>query len=322
VAQENDTRTERIVRTNVLSHPQTDVETTRETVSIQKSPSHQTNPASPAPRLRQTPSFHRRLPRFHRAKGSHRPPLALQPRDLELLRTAHDYRLLTTVQYLQLFNDESRDGLYRRLQKLFHHGYLDRIGTNPNAPMLYALAKRGADVLEVFARKDVGDRYVAHQLMIGDFRIALTLAARQQGITLAWRPFPQSPPVRPDGFFSLQFRDLPDGRNRAFFMLEADRSTMPRERFVEKLRAYEAWRMAGGHTSSLGIRSFRVLTVTKSVERMRGILRATAADARLASRNGAYWFTAVHEYGADFEILGRVWYIAGDSGLPTSLLPT
>jgi hypothetical protein len=306
-----------------VAAPETPVETTLETVSAANSAPERADSAIPTSRLRQTSSLHCCLPRFHRAKGSHRPPLALQARDLELLRTAHDYRLITTPQYFRLFSDDSRDGIYRRLQKLFHHGYLDRLGTNPNAPMLYALAKRGADVLEVSARKDVGDRYVAHQLMIGDFRIALTHAAGAHGIDLTWRTLPQALPVRPDGFFSLQFPELPEGRNRAFFMLEADRSTMPRERFVEKLRAYRAWHLAGGHTEALGIRTFRVLTVTRSDERLGGLVRAAreAGEVGLSLRH--FWFASEKRFTAEVPgaIFGWIWETPDRPGEFLSLLP-
>jgi hypothetical protein len=216
----------------------------------------------------------------------------LQDRDLELLRAAYHYRLISTLQYLLLFADESRDGVYRRLQKLFHHGYLDRIGSNPNAPLVYALGRRGAEFLEVTVRREVGERYVLHQLMVGDFRVALTLAAKERGIVLTWRGVGQDLPVRPDGFFGLQFPWLPEGRNRAHFFLEADRSTMPRERFVEKLVAYATWHAQGGHTAQLGVRNFRVLTVTKSGERAASLLSTAAASRDLREHVERFWFTS------------------------------
>ena len=158
--------------------PETARETTVGTVSSPITVSRNEIPDSFAPRHRSTP-FRRRLPRFTRAKRSHRPPIALQDRDLELLRTVADYRLISTPQFLRLFEGESRDGIYRKLQRLFHHGYLDRIGTNPNAPLLYGLGQRGADVLGVSRRKEVSDPYVDHQLMIGD-RIMLPSEALAQ----------------------------------------------------------------------------------------------------------------------------------------------
>jgi len=182
--------------------------------------------------------------------------------------------------------------------------------------MLYALGRRGAEVLDVPVRKGVGERYVAHQLMIGNVRIALTLASRERGIVCVWRSFPGGDafPIRPDGFFSFQFPELPEGRNRAFFFLEADRSTMPRERFVEKLRRYEAWHAGGAHTAVLGIRSFRVLTVTKSPERLASLLAAVAAEARIERRRG-YWFTGEADLlgGMAGRVFERVWQQPGSA---------
>ena len=102
--------------------------------------------------------------------------------------------------YSASVHKESRDAMYTRPQKLFHHGYLDRLGENPNAPLVYSVGRRGAEVLEVSTRKDVGDRYLAHQLMIGDFRIAMMLAARAHGSIFTWRSVGPDLPVRPDGF--------------------------------------------------------------------------------------------------------------------------
>ncbi|HEV2055945.1 MAG TPA: replication-relaxation family protein [Methylomirabilota bacterium] len=304
--------------------PETTLQTTLETVSPHNSTSDRSFSDVSTPRLRPTPSFHRRLPRFIRAKRSHRPPLALQDRDLDLLRTAYEYRLITTPQFLQLYRDDSKDGIYRRLQKLFHHGYLDRIGTNPNAPMLYALARRGADVLEVPVRKEVGDGYVPHQLMIGNARIALTLAANEEKLAFTWKTFDgRDSPVRPDGFFSLQFPDLPEGRNRAFFMLEADRSTMTRERFVQKLVAYQGWCDAGGHTAKLGIKNFRVLTVTRSEERLRSLVSAAAGSGGIRRDLARFWFTSETRFTppSGSAILGAIWETADRPGHSQSLLP-
>ena len=81
--------------------------------------------------------------------------------------------------------------------------------------------------------------------MIGDFRVAMTRATRTRNIVLSWRAMPTDSPVKPDGFFGLQFPDRPDGKNRAFFFLEADRSTMTRERYVQKLVNYGRWYQRG-----------------------------------------------------------------------------
>jgi hypothetical protein len=186
--------------------------------------------------------------------------------------------------------------------------------------MVYALANRGAEVLvERGYLQDIGDwrkknqdlqdRYIAHQAMITNFRITLTLAIRERQdvrllffqregpalrdwVTSSYNGSRRTLPINPDGFFGLQFLNLPEGKNRAFFFLEADRSTMTRERFLQKLVGYWEWFCQGGHTRKHGIRAFRVLTVTKSEERM-GSLRQAVADTR-ELRDGLrlFWFTS------------------------------
>ncbi len=215
---------------------------------------------------------------------------------------------------------ESRDGVYRRLQLLFHHGYLDRLRGDPTASMVYALGNRGAKILVEQGylegmgdwrkrNQDLQDRYIAHQMMITNFRIALRLAMRErpdvrlllfrrEGLDLRDRVMAQSNgrrqslPINPDGFFGLQFPDLPEGKNRAFFFLEADRSTMTRERFLQKLVAYWEWFSKGGHTQKHGIRTFRVLTVTRSEERMANLLAAATGAKELREGLRLFWFTS------------------------------
>lgn len=292
----------------------------------------------------------RRLPKFTRAKHSWRPPLVLQERDIAFLQAAADYRLLSTPQYLLLF-PESRDAVYRRLQLLFHHGYLDRLNGDPTKPMVYGLANRGAEILvERGYLQDIGDwrkknqdlqdRYIAHQTMITNFRIALTLAVRERldvrllffqreglalrdRVTAAHNGRRQSLPINPDGFFGLQFPDLPEWRNRAFFFLEADRSTMTKDRFLQKLVGYWEWFCQGGHTRKHGIRTFRVLTVTKSEERMGSLLHAAREAGELQEDLRLFWFTSEKRFGAErpAPILGPIWGGSDRPGSPQSILP-
>lgn len=145
-------------------------------------------------------------------------------------------------------------------------------------------------------------------------------ACRQQWATRI-RACPQHSPVRPDGFFSLQFPELPEGRNRDFFMLEADRSTMTRERFVRKLMAYQAWYDTGSHTATLGIKNFRVLAVTKSDDRLRSLLRAIAETTARVDL-GRCWFVSQARFVTrPASILEPIWESAADDGKGLCLLP-
>ena len=189
-------------------------------------------------------------------------------------------------------------------------------------PMIYALGNRGADLLASHdgtpkARVNWGSKnrsatraFLKHTLLISDLMVGMELGCRALGEVrlipsaeilshapqeirnrrqpLGWR-------VRlregrealdlglvPDQVFGLRFENEPEGRNRAFFFLEADRGSMPLVRsgllqtsVYRKLLSYaETWRQ-GLHTARFGIRHFRVLTVTTSPERVRHLLKVT-----------------------------------------------
>jgi hypothetical protein len=223
---------------------------------------------------------------------------------------------------------------------------------DPTKPMVYGLAGRGAEALvEQGWLDDIGDcqkenrglgeRYIAHQAMITNFRIALTVAIRERRdvqllffkpetlalrdrVTVGVDGRSETIPINPDGYFGLQFPELPEGRNRAFFFLEADRSTMTRERFLQKLRGYWEWFQQGGHTRKHDIRAFRVLTVTKSEERMISLLQATACAKELGGGQGIFWFTSENRFTATpaSSIFSAIWEIPAGAGGAQSILPS
>jgi hypothetical protein len=136
-----------------------------------------------------------RLPRFTRATPEHRPHVQLTERDREIVRIVAGNRFVRSDHISNLLA-ASHDKILRRLQALFHNGYLDR----PDAQrelyragsdkMIYALGNRGAQLLihehglEIadvdWARKNSQAKraYLQHQLAVVDFRVALVLAAR------------------------------------------------------------------------------------------------------------------------------------------------
>jgi hypothetical protein len=91
-----------------------------------------------------------RRPRFERAPVR---PMILTSRDLAILRAVHRHRLLRSTHLIALL-DGSRQAALRRLQLLFHHGYLDRPPmqldwyARGSEPLVYALGNRGAALLE------------------------------------------------------------------------------------------------------------------------------------------------------------------------------
>ena len=71
-----------------------------------------------------------RLPRFKRVAPV--APIQLTKRDHEIIRIIHRHRVLRSHQIIALIGDSAQQ-LSRRLQRLFHHGYLER----PRAQLQY-----------------------------------------------------------------------------------------------------------------------------------------------------------------------------------------
>ena len=170
-----------------------------------------------------------RLKKFERAEVAD--PLKLQPRDIALLRDVAEFRFLNTPQIFALHPGGKRN-LSRRLTALFQHGYLDRPESQTSARLLsshmvYALGRRGAELLSkdaeeregIYRRVREAERtlpLMAHALMISDFRVCLTLAAKERGTKIVrWSQgydlkeilravHGENPSLVPDGFFTLE----------------------------------------------------------------------------------------------------------------------
>src|SRR5579862_6719708 len=92
-----------------------------------------------------------RRPRFKRAAEP--PPFRLTDDDVEIVRVVARHRLIRSTHIATLVG-RSLDRTNDRLMRLFHAGYvdrpraqLDRFPTSGTAPMVYALADRGARLL-------------------------------------------------------------------------------------------------------------------------------------------------------------------------------
>lgn len=205
-----------------------------------------------------------RRPRFQRSPND--VPLHLTVRDVEIVRRVLEYRFLSSKQIARLVPG-SRQQTLRRLQSLFHHGYLDRprcqidhfhqIGTRP---MVYGLGNKGAAVLNdriglPSRRLDWNSKngcakrlFLDHTLQVAEVLIAFELACRQRGDTV-FIPHHQLPfqntstaasPLRwkvplhgqeitiiPDGLFALELTNERGQIERIHYFVEADRGTMP-----------------------------------------------------------------------------------------------
>lgn len=207
---------------------------------------------------------HFRLSRFTRATGI--APMQLTERDDRVIRLVHRHRFLRSPQIAALLSDHSQQ-LLRRLQLLYHHGYLER----PRAQIdyyrhggsrhiVYGLGNKGAALLR---REDDGSSalprsgeknrslgriFLEHALLVSDTMVALELACRESGnvrllnqdelplsMNQKSRPFQWKVTTNtrhklgiiPDRVFALEYPDANGARTRAYFFLEADRGTMP-----------------------------------------------------------------------------------------------
>jgi len=133
-------------------------------------------------------------------------PLQLTQRDLDILALIYDHRFLPSDHITALIPGSERK-ILERLQKLFHHEYVDRlpdqrIRTHAGSEkMVYAITHRAADLLAselgievtkvnwASKNKSVTERHVKHTGMISKFRTVLTLACTpQNGVSLStWR---------------------------------------------------------------------------------------------------------------------------------------
>src|SRR6476661_5266211 len=102
-----------------------------------------------------------RRPRFRRATAP--PPFRLTEDDVEIVRIIARHRLIRSTHIAALVG-RSLDRTNDRLLRLFHAGYIDRpraqldyYPTFGSAPMVYALADRGARLLRDRDGLDLGN---------------------------------------------------------------------------------------------------------------------------------------------------------------------
>jgi DNA-binding Lrp family transcriptional regulator len=262
-----------------------------------------------------------RLPRFkHVATVA---PIQLTERDHDILRLVHRHRFLRFHQIVALIGGSPQQ-LSRRLQRLFHHGYLERpraqlqyYERSGSQTIAYGLGNKSGSLLQLAPaswgekNRGIGRMYLAHALLVSDVMVFLELTCRRHGIRLLHEDelnLPVEAPLHwrvkirdgtklgviPDRAFALEYSDQHGQVQRVYHFLEADRGTMPVVRqklsqtsFYRKLLAYEATWASKVHQRYLGIPRFRVLTVTTSAARVKSLLDACS---RLQRGHGLFLF--------------------------------
>jgi hypothetical protein len=199
-----------------------------------------------------------RLPRFKRVPPV--APIQLTERDQQIIRLIHRHRFLRSNQITALMGGNPQQ-LLRRLQLLFHHGYLERpraqlqyYERGGSKSIAYGLGNKGGALLRQefgliadavsWSEKNhaVGRVYLEHALLVSDVMVSLKLACQQRGVRLLCEGELQLPQpfhwrvkmagglklgVVPDAVFALEYTDQNGQMQRRYFFLEADRGTMP-----------------------------------------------------------------------------------------------
>jgi len=109
---------------------------------------------------------------------------SLTDRDIEIIRLVYSHRFLSSDHILALMKG-SRQGVLRRLNLLYHSGYLDRpkvqLTRIGNHPMIYALGNQGAQIISseldlpmaavdwTSKNREVKGIFLEHTLMAANF---------------------------------------------------------------------------------------------------------------------------------------------------------
>jgi len=234
----------------------------------------------------------------------------------------------------------------RRLQRLFHHAYLDRpraqirlFAEDGSRPLVYALASKGARAIAAsghrrprYDNRNLKQLYMQHTLQVSDVMVAFTRATKnadtprllleedlapdkspskafQWGVTVKHKDESKRVGIFPDRIFALE---SPDNSERVFYFVEADQATMPIVR--RSLNLSSIWRklLAYEATWSQKIHESRF-----GAKRFRVLIVTTsqervdhlvAACSKMPRGHGLFLFTTVDEVRDTSNVLTLPWH--------------
>jgi hypothetical protein len=283
--------------------------------------------------------------------------MRLTMRDRAIIFLIYLYRVLTGTQIgrLQFASDDGRPygKLKRRqtrLKLLFHHEYLFRDEqptklSQGRLPLIYTLDEKGIEYLArelKQARKEIEKKsnpqlistsnlFLNHVLKTNDVRIAITLAAAEQGIEIKeWRDeytlkqdydkvkvtglndVEYEVAVIPDGYFWL----LADPRNFHHF-LEVDLRTVVgqysqdgRADWARRVRSHVAYYRSGLYQRRFPAKkSLRILTVTTGDTRLANLKEITERIAGKQKRR--FYYTTFDQLNPETALTEPIWQVAG-----------
>jgi len=283
-----------------------------------------------------------KLPRLKRAPEA--PAIQLTGRDLEILRQVARHRFLNSRQ-ISLLAGGSAQQILRRLQRLFHHGYLDRpraqvryFSEDGSRPMVYALASAGARAIAVsghrrprYDNRNLKQLYMQHTLQVSDVMVGFTRASRsantprllleenlapdkspskafQWMVTVKHKDESKRVGIFPDRIFALE---SPDNGERVFYFVEADRATMPVTR--RSLNQSSIWRklLAYEATWSQKIHESRFGTkrfrVLFVTTTQERVDHLVATCSKLPRGHGLFLFTTAQAFREKSDVLSLPW---------------
>lgn len=196
-------------------------------------------------------------PRFKRVAPR---PFQLQERDIEVIKEVYKHRFLTS-EHIRALISGSGQVILRRLQLLYHAGFLDRPREqikpykSGSSAMVYGIGNKGADYLHqtfniprskvdwTSKNREVKTVFLEHSLSVANFMVSMETACRERTdvefidprkfvkqypitwkITKAIEGNKHTFSIFPDNVFALYY---PKDNSTAYFFLEVDRSTMP-----------------------------------------------------------------------------------------------
>ena len=220
--------------------------------------------------------------------------ISLQDRDIALLRSMLESRVMTVEHAAVLHFSGRRESAKKRLQKLRAAGLVLERPRSPFEPAVLHLAHKGLSALRdrgfldgyhpatLSPRAGVSDASLRHELDILDIRAAISRAVQGTDcLSLAdfvtWPPLIQfrigETLVKPDGLIRILEKGDIVGEHR--FFLEADRSTEAQEVLAAKAACYLDYYRCGGFAARHGLPTsanrklpFRVLFIFKTAERL------------------------------------------------------
>jgi hypothetical protein len=254
----------------------------------------------------------------------------------------HQHRFLRSSHIVSLVSGNHR-AILRRLQLLYHHGYLERprcqidyYHAGGSREIVYGLGNKSHKLLRqrgTPVRNDWGEKnrtvkrvFLEHALGVSDFMVALELCCRRTGVAflnqtdLNLKRLPRwkvkvknglTLTVIPDRVFALEHPQESTGRKRVYFFLEADRGTMPVKRgnlfqtsFYRKFLAYEAGWRARVHETQFKFSRLRVLIVTTKPERVENLMKACA---KLKAGRGLFLFSDEGTLAQSEDVFSAKW---------------